>query len=251
MNVNKILGLKRGRGIFLAYDHGLEHGPKDLIGNAFDPSYILSIAKKGKVNAVILQPGTAKHNLKKIKEMKLNLILKLNGKTLLTKEKYFSGLTASIDEALKYHAKAIGYTIYFGSPYEAHMIETFSKLRKEAEDRGLAVVLWSYVRAPHIKHEQKKDYVAYAIRAGYELGADIVKVKYTGDCETFKEALSYTPTGHDFYVYVAGGAKSEKFLDEVKNIYKAGAQGLAVGRNVWLRDNALDILKRIREVFKL
>lgn len=251
MSIVKKLGLKKGKGVFLAYDHGLEHGPKDMQGHALDPSYILSIAKKGKVNAVIFQPGIAKHNLNKIKEMKLNLILKLNGKTLLTKEKYFAGLTGSIDDAIKYGAKAIGYTIYFGSPYEAHMIETFSKLRRKAEDVGLGTVLWSYVRSPHIKDEQKKAYIAYAIRAGYELGADIVKVKYTGSYESFKDAISYTPVDRNFYVYVAGGPKSDRFLKDVEDIKKAGAHGLAVGRNVWLRDNAVEILKKIREVFEL
>ncbi|NPA38416.1 MAG: hypothetical protein GXN99_01315 [Candidatus Nanohaloarchaeota archaeon] len=249
--IERKLGLKKGKGIFLAYDHGLEHGPRDMVGLAHDPHYIATLAYKGGVNAVIMQYGTAKRVNPFLKEKRINLILKINGKTLLTKEKYIAGLTAQVEDAVKLGAKAIGYTIYFGSPYEHLMIETFSSLRKKAEHYGLGVVLWSYVRAPHIKDEQKKEYVGYAVRAGYELGADIVKVKYTGSMKTFKEALSYTPHGNGFYVYVAGGSKSSRFLKDVKDMREAGASGLAVGRNVWMRENALEVLKEIKKVFEL
>ena len=48
-----------GKFMFLAYDHGLEHGPSDFNDINIDPNYILDIADKAKFNAVILQKGIA------------------------------------------------------------------------------------------------------------------------------------------------------------------------------------------------
>ena len=45
--------------MFLAYDHGLEHGPSDFNDVNVDPNYILDIAVKGSFGAVILQKGIA------------------------------------------------------------------------------------------------------------------------------------------------------------------------------------------------
>jgi hypothetical protein len=44
-----------GKAIYLAYDHGFEHGPIDLPGKSIDPQYILDIAVEGKYNAIIFQ----------------------------------------------------------------------------------------------------------------------------------------------------------------------------------------------------
>jgi len=45
--------------MYLAYDHGFEHGPIDLPNQSIDPDYILNIAVEGGYNAIILQRGLA------------------------------------------------------------------------------------------------------------------------------------------------------------------------------------------------
>ena len=57
MDISKIT--TNGKAIYLAYDHGVEHGPVDLVGKSIDPNYILDIAVKGGYNAVVLQKGVA------------------------------------------------------------------------------------------------------------------------------------------------------------------------------------------------
>ena len=34
----------KGKAIYLAYDHGIEHGPIDLKGRSIDPAYILDLS---------------------------------------------------------------------------------------------------------------------------------------------------------------------------------------------------------------
>ena len=45
------------RGVFLAYDHGLEHGPTDFNELNVSPKYIIDLANKAEVDALILLKG--------------------------------------------------------------------------------------------------------------------------------------------------------------------------------------------------
>ena len=74
--------LHKDKALFLAYDHGFEHGPKDLIGKSINPEYILDLAVKGKYTGIILQKGVVEKYYTDTKYQKrVPLILKINGKT--------------------------------------------------------------------------------------------------------------------------------------------------------------------------
>ncbi len=48
-----------GKAMFLAYDQGLEHGPKDFNDRNFDPSYVIDIALRHRFTGLILHKGLA------------------------------------------------------------------------------------------------------------------------------------------------------------------------------------------------
>ncbi|MSU76436.1 fructose-bisphosphate aldolase, partial [Patescibacteria group bacterium] len=48
-----------GKGVFLAYDQGLEHGPSDFSGDNVDPAKILEIASSGHFDGFICHRGIA------------------------------------------------------------------------------------------------------------------------------------------------------------------------------------------------
>src|SRR5262245_57971046 len=75
-------GLKNGTAMFLPYDQGLEHGPRDFFDNpaSGDPKYILKLAVEGGFNGVAIQIGTAEKFFWDYAG-EVPLILKLNGKT--------------------------------------------------------------------------------------------------------------------------------------------------------------------------
>jgi len=54
-------GLGNGTALFLPYDQGLEHGPRDFFANprASDPRYILRLALEGGFNGIAIQIGLA------------------------------------------------------------------------------------------------------------------------------------------------------------------------------------------------
>src|SRR5487761_1736609 len=75
-------GLRNGTALFLPYDQGLEHGPRDFFANpvASDPRYIVRLAKEGEFNGIAIQIGLAEKFYWEYAG-ELPLILKLNGKT--------------------------------------------------------------------------------------------------------------------------------------------------------------------------
>lgn len=54
-------GLRNGTALFLPYDQGLEHGPRDFFANpvASDPAYITRLAVEGGFNGIAIQIGLA------------------------------------------------------------------------------------------------------------------------------------------------------------------------------------------------
>ena len=246
INLKKIMS--KGKAVYLAYDQGLEHGPEsDFNDKNVDPLFILDIAKKGKYNAIIFHKGIAEKYNKEIRKSKVPLILKLNGKTRLVKGEPISAQIATVQEAIKLGAAAVGYTIYIGSEHEAEMIEQFEKIQREAHKKGLPVIVWIYPRGKAVKNDVSREMMSYAARVGLEIGADIVKLKYGNNPNDLKWTVK---SAGRTKVVVAGGIKKNEaaFLKQVKDIMKAGAAGLAVGRNVWQHSKPLEITKKIKNI---
>lgn len=235
--------------MFLAYDHGVEHGPVDLVGKSIDPAFILDIAEKGGYNAVVLQKGVAeKYYTGTNYQEKFPLILKLNGKSRLVGGDPISRQVCSVDEAASLGAIAVGYTIYLGSEHESEMLKEFGKIEEEAHKKGLVVIGWMYPRGKSVKDDESPEITAYAARMGLEMGADIVKIKYCGSKDCFRKAVE---AAGETKVVLSGGAKTddpEDFIEVVKNIMVAGAIGVAVGRNVWQAEDPLSITSQIKKI---
>lgn len=265
--------MPKGRAMILAYDQGFEHGPRDFLENPESGKleYILEIAQKGGFTGLVLHAGLAENYKSEIRDSGVPLILKLNGKSeLYTEGDPYSPQLYSVGDALALGATAVGYTVYSGSKYEDQMNKEFAGIIREAHCEGIPAIGWMYPRGKSIfdrkstsktfkmaLEEQEKEklvidetpsIVAYGARIGLELGADIVKVKYTGSVESFRWVVqSASPTK----VVMSGGPitkTDDEFLSRVKDVLKAGAVGIAVGRNVWQRKDPLSISEKIYRI---
>ena len=239
--------LRKGKAFFLAYDQRLEHGPEDFNDKTIDPDYIIELAKKGNYNAIILQKGIAKKYSKKIKDSKIPLILKLNGKTNLVKGEPISRQLCTVKEAIGFGAVAVGYTIYIGSKYEHIMLHEFQKIEREAHAKGLPVIAWIYPRGKSVKNKSKRKLMAYSARTGLELGADLIKIQYNGNPVDLKWAVK---SAGKVKIVIAGGMKkNEKILiKQVGEIINSGCIGLAIGRNIWQSKNPIKITNKLKEI---
>jgi fructose-bisphosphate aldolase, class I len=262
-----------GKALILPYDQGLEHGPADFFHayHARDPRHIIEIAKRGRYDAVALHVGNATR-LFGDHFGKVPLILKVNGKTNIPEDdEPLSPITASIDDALRLSALAVGYTLYVGSPRQDEDIEQFAQIREEAHRWGLPVIVWAYPRGRSVEEKGGKNSlfaIEYAARAAAELGADMVKVNVPDPAKQTGEPGPYSkfrPTLGEAVqrvveaacgapVIFAGGemASDDELIEKAEVCMDAGASGLIFGRNIWQRplDKALEMTSRIREVAK-
>jgi class I fructose-bisphosphate aldolase len=238
-----------GKVLIVAYDHGLEHGPVDFedVPESADPERVFEVATHDAVTTLAVQKGVAESYYSSYED-DVNLLTKLNGTSNLWMGEPDSAVNCSVEYAAEeLGADAVGFTLYGGSNNEVEMAEEFRDAQERAREYDLPVVLWSYPRGQGLKNEKNPDTIAYATRQAHELGADVAKVKYPGSRDAMEQAVRMAGRTK---VVMSGGSKTSdrEFLESVKAVIDAGGAGLAVGRNVFQRENPTRILDALEQV---
>ena len=245
-----------GNLLILAYDHGLEHGPVDFEPNpaSADPENVFEVATHSAVTALAVHKGLAETYYQDYED-DVPLLLKINGNSSLgERDDYYSPKQCTVKYAVEeLGADAVGYTMYAGSDHEDEMWEEFREVQEEARKYDVPVVMWAYPRGHGIENnpdydgDTDPDVIAYAARLGLELGADVVKCKYPGSKEDTEKVLRNT--GEMKFVMSGGSKRSdEAFLEDVSNVIEAGGNGLAVGRNIFQREDPEGVLDKLEGV---
>jgi fructose-bisphosphate aldolase, class I len=263
-------GLRNGTAIFLPYDHGLEHGPRDFCDHpeGGDPRHILRLAVEGCFNGIAIQIGLAEKFYWDYAG-EVPLVLKLNGKTdIPSSADPLSPVNATVEEAVKLGADAVGYTLYIGSPAQDRDFAQYLKVREDAERFGMPLIVWSYPRGAAIDAKGGKDSfyaVDYAARVASELGADMVKVnfpqpdkldgvpkEYRRDVTPAAAIGAVVRSANRSLLLVSGGehAGDEAMIEKARESMEAGATGLIFGRNVFQRGHAesMKLIAALRDV---
>ncbi|MFB6115215.1 MAG: class I fructose-bisphosphate aldolase, partial [Candidatus Nanohalobium sp.] len=207
------------------------------------------------VTALAVQKGVAEAFRELDDDPNVNLLVKLNGNSNLPKrDDYYSPKQCSVKYAVEeLGAEAVGYTMYAGSLHEDKMWKEFREVQEAAREYGVPVVLWSYPRGkgiqenPDYSGQKDPDVVAYGARLGLELGADMVKCKYPGNQEDWRKVEENI--GEMKSVMSGGSKRSDKaFLEDVHATVEVGGNGLAVGRNVFQREEPEELLDKLEGV---
>ena len=276
--LNRLLykyGPANGTLLLLPLDQGLEHGPRDFFPNppSKDPDFQLRLAREGGFSGIVFQIGIAEKYMNAYAG-DVPLVLKLNGKTEIPSDKQpLSPLLASVEDAVRLGADAVGYTLYVGSPLQSEDFNQFRKVREDAERFGMPTVVWAYPRGEAIDAKGGRDSVYavdYAARVANELGADIVKVNvpkvnpekdgaapkpYNTMQPTVAEAVEMvvSSAGRTLVLFSGGEMQGEgDVIQKARVAMESGATGLIFGRNVWQRpyDDALALSRQILEMMK-
>jgi len=268
-------GPGNGTLLLLPIDQGLEHGPVDFFPNpdSADPDYQWRLALEGGYSGIALHIGLAQKYMTNYAG-KVPLLLKLNGKTNIPSDRHaFSPQTATVEDAVRLGADAVGYTIYVGSPRQADDFIQFHKIRADCDRYGMPLVVWSYPRGEAIEAKGGRDSVYavdYAARVADELGADVVKLNVPkfDDPGKANAPKPYNTLETDYagavrrvvqsagktMVLFSGGSKmgDEDLLAKARTCMEQGGTGLIFGRNMWQRpfDEALAITEKVKEILR-
>jgi class I fructose-bisphosphate aldolase len=169
----------------LPVDQGIEHSAAASFTKnpvCFDPEGILELAVEGGCNAVASTFGGLGMIARKWAH-RIPFIVKLNHNELLTSpNSYDQVMFGTIDQAWNMGAVAVGATIYFGSPESRRQIVEVAEAFAYAHERGLATILWCYLRSDDFKqgaddHHAAADLTGQANHLGVTIQADIIKQK--------------------------------------------------------------------------
>jgi fructose-bisphosphate aldolase, class I len=265
-------GPGEGTLLFLPIDQGVEHGPRDFFPNpaSKDPEYQFRLAAEAGYSALACGYGMASKYYPDYAGQ-VPLLLKLNSKTEVPpSDEAFSPCHATVEDAVRIGADAVGYTLYVGSPRQDDDFIQLGEVRRDCDRYGMPLVIWAYPRGRDIDKKGGRDSfyaVDYAARVAMEMGADIVKLNmpklnpekdkdspapYNETEFTQEEAIRHcVASAGRALVVLSGGSKvdDEKLLAQTRAIMEAGGSGVIFGRNVWQREwgAAVEIIEQIKD----
>ncbi|MGC9373688.1 MAG: class I fructose-bisphosphate aldolase [Bacteroidales bacterium] len=272
----------------LPVDQGIEHtagasfAPNPMY---FDPENIIKLAMEGGCNAVASTFGVLASVSRKYAH-KIPFIVKINHNELMTyPTKYDQILFGTVEEAWNLGAKAVGATIYFGSPESNRQIIEIAEAFERAHELGMVTVLWCYLRNPDFKkggvdYHTSADMTSQANHLGVTIQADIIKQKLPTLNGGFKE-IGFAKTSDKVYQELSsdhpidltryqvvnnymgrsglinsGGASSGKsdLSEAVQTAVinkRAGGMGLISGRKAFQRPmkEGVELLNAIQDVY--
>ena len=259
--------------LFLPIDQGIEHGPRDFFPNpaSKDPEYQFRLAAEAGYSAIACEIGLASKYYPDFAGQ-VPLILKLNGKTDVPPSgDALSTCNATVEDAVRLGADAVGYTLYVGSPRQDQDLAQLRGIRADCDRYGMPLVVWAYPRgAPLDKKGGQTTFYAidYAARMAMEMGADVVKLNMP-KIDPEKDKLTQPPynelevtqeeavrqvveSAGRSLVVLSGGSKidDDQLLQQTRYIMEAGGSGVIYGRNVWQREwnEALEMIEQIKEI---
>ena len=141
-------------------------------------------------------------------------------------------LIGTVEEALRRGADGVSIHVNLGTPDEPEMLRDLGRVGEACAQWQVPLLVMMYVRGSSGAAAAPDTAVAHAARMAAELGADIIKIPIPEDFRTLEEIAAGLPVP----VVVAGGSRiieAKVFLERVERAMEAGAQGVAIGRNIF------------------
>ena len=243
IRMERIMDRNSGKTVIIPMDHGVTIGP--MAGLSRVEEAIHAVASGG-ANAVVIHKGLVRMGFP-ISGKDVGLIVHLSASTKMSPDSNCKIIVCTVEEAMKLGADAVSVHVNLGAEDEKAMLRDLGTIAREAMEWGMPLLAMMYTRGPKVEKEYDVKWVKHAARVGAELGADIVKVVYTGSPETFREVIEACCVP----VVIAGGEKmgnDQDILEMVKGSVVAGGAGVSIGRNVFQHKEPAKIVQAICKI---
>ena len=196
----------------------------------------------GGADGVILNPGAARE-CAEIYAGRCALIVRVTGASTSRNPSFdYHRQICSIEQAVSLGADAVIAMGFVGNDGEAASLTLLSEIAETCHRFGMPLIAEMLPAASD--HFQDADWIGLAARAGYELGADIIKAYTTGT-----DADERIISDCTLPFLAAGGPKSANHSEIAAHAIAQGAAGVAFGRNVFGSDDPKQVVRDlVREV---
>jgi len=229
--------------VIIPMDHGVTVGP---IEGLADMRQTISKVVAGGANAILMHKGVVRAGHRGAGK-DVGLIIHLSGGTAISPDPNAKELVCTVEEAIKLGADAVSVHINLGAQTDKEMLWQLGHISERCLEWQMPLVAMMYTRGPKIKDEYDVSNVKHAARVGAELGADIVKVPFTGDINSFRKVVEGCPVP----VVIAGGPKMDSDRDifiMVAGALEAGAAGVSIGRNAFQHKNPTKMVQALSKM---
>ncbi|MBQ9452531.1 MAG: 2-amino-3,7-dideoxy-D-threo-hept-6-ulosonate synthase [Desulfovibrio sp.] len=241
VRLERILNRTDGRTIIVPMDHGVTMG---LVDGLMDMRATVNDMATGGADAVLMHKGLVRCSHRNAGK-DVGLILHLSASTALTPNGNTKTLVCTVEEALRHGADGVSVHVNLGDPDERLMLADLGRVAATCDDWGVPLLAMMYARGPEVKDSYSRNAVAHCARVGMELGADIVKVSYTGDPESFADVTACCCIP----VVIAGGPRMDSTRDILEMVHGsllAGGAGISIGRNVFQHPRRVNLVRGLR-----
>ena len=228
VRLERIINRQTSKAILVPMDHGVSAGP---IPGLIDLRETVDAVANGGANGVIMHKGMVGGGHRK-HGRDVGLIIHLSASTDLSVLPNTKTLVCSVEEAIKVGADGVSIHVNIGDEQERFMLKDLGDVSRTCAAWGMPLLAMVYARGPKVKDQYSVDVVKHAARVGAELGADLVKVPYTGSVDSFCDVVA----GCHVPVLIAGGPKMDSdrdILEMTRGAIQAGGAGVSIGRNVF------------------
>jgi len=232
IRLERIIDRNSHRTVIVPMDHGVTVGP---IAGLVDMRTTIGKVVTGGANAILMHKGMVRAGHRGAGR-DVGLIIHLSAGTAISPDPNAKELVCTVEEAVKLGADAVSIHVNIGAETDNEMLRHFGLVSERCLEWQMPLIAMVYTRGPKIQDEYDVENAKLAARIGAELGADIVKVVYTGSTESFAQVVQGCPVP----VVIAGGAKmgsDEEIFSMVTGALEAGAAGLSIGRNAFQHEH--------------
>lgn len=243
IRMERIVDRKSGNAVVVPMDHCLTMGPLEGL---IDMKKTVDDVSLGGATATLMHKGIIDLGYR-MSGKDIGLIMHLSASTGLGTTKSKKVLVANVEEAIKNGADGVSIHINFGSDDEPDMLQAAGEVSRQCNEWGMPLLIMAYPHGLDLKAQTDPEVIAHCARVAAELGADLIKVNYTGDVDSFREVCR----GAIAPVLIAGGPKMDSDMDILNMVYdsiEAGGKGVSIGRNVFQNKNVQGIMKAISSI---
>lgn len=240
VRLERLMDRESGRTVIVPMDHGVTVGP---IEGIVDMRSMVNFVAEGGANAVLGHVGLPLHGHRRYGR-DVGLILHLSGSTVWSPDPNAKILVNTVENALRMGADGVSVHVNVGAESEADMLRDLGRVSVACMEWGVPLLAMMYTRGRKVGSEANPKAVKHAARIAAEMGADIVKVTYTGSPKTFCEVIEGCPIP----VLIAGGEKARsdrQVLQTVRDALSAGGAGVCIGRNAFQHRTPISMIRAI------
>ena len=250
IRMNRLIEVETNTCLICAIDHGMT-SPKFLDG-LFDTDSRVRQAIVGGANVLMLSRGVVKQYVHHFRP-ETSLALMLTASAAGRPSSSVITPIGSVEEALRIGADAVVVYVALAGENEPEMISYLSKVGETCEFKGMPLIAEAeypnaYQSLDQMSQELGAEYLKRNARLCAELGADIVKVNWSGDQKSSGEIIHACNKP----VVLAGGSRitDAELLERMALAREVGAVGCSVGRNIFQHKDPSAITMAISRIFR-